>query len=400
MSIDAAESVVGGDGADPLQSISDLVDRSLLSRSADGSGRLVMLDGVRRFALERLEEADDDAASVRHTDWFCSLAAEAERGVRSDRAKWWRARLHSDLANLRAVLDRLLAARDVDRGLTLLGDIWRFMQSAGHMIELDRRLDRFFGLPEAAAETAGRVKGLMARGAVRYWRTAAVQAIECYEEAVAIARRLEDAGLLAEALFGLGTSYNVARREDEAIVALDESEQLYRASGDVGAEAGVLGAKLVYRIRKEGPIGRDIEFQVIEQMELDAGQMAQVVQAKYARAGLAVAEHRYQDARARALEGLAIAEDLADLHLIAWGLEWLAMAEVELGETTSAGMLIGAGERARRAHGGGWSPAVLGLADAPTRLRASLGDEGAEAAIAAGRELSLENGLEIARRHS
>ena len=61
---------------------------------------------------------------------------------------------------------------------------------------------------------------------------------------------------------------------------------------------------------------------------------------------------RYQDARALALEGLAIANDLADRYMIAWGLEWQAMAEVELGETTRAGMLIGAGERARQAHGG------------------------------------------------
>ena len=398
--IAAAESVVGGDGdADPLQSISSLVDRSLLRRSADGSGRLLMLDGVRRFALERLEEAGDVTAPARHTDWFCSLAAESERGVRSDRAKWWRARLHSDLANIRAVLDRLLAARDAERGLTLLGDIWRFMQSAGHLIELDRRLDHFFDLAEAAEQTAGRVKGLMARGAVRYWHSEAVHAIECYDEAVAIARRLDDAGLLAEALFGLGTSYNVAKREDEAIIALDESELLFRASGDVGSEAGVLGAKLYNRIGKDGPVGFDDEFQVVEQMELDAGHMAQVVHAKYARAGVAVAEHRYQDARALVLEGLAIAEDLADRYMIAWGLEWQAMAEVELGETMRAGMLIGAGERARRAHGGGFSPAVLGVADAPTRLRAALGDEAAEAAIAAGRELSLEAGLDIARRH-
>jgi predicted ATPase/class 3 adenylate cyclase len=400
MTIAAAESVVGGDGGvDPLHSISDLVDRSLLQRSTDGSGRLVMLDGVRRFALERLEESGEGIALARHTDWFCSLAAESERGVRSDRAKWWRARLQSDLANIRAVLDRLLAAGDAERGLTLLGDIWRFMQSAGHLTELDRRLGRFLGLPAATEQTAGRVKGLMAQGAVRYWRTEAVQAIECYDEAVAIARRLDDAGLLAEALLGLGTSNIVAQREDEAIIALDESELLSRASGDVLSEAGVLGAKLFYRLRKDGPIGLDGEFQAVEQMETDAGQMAQVVQAKYARAGLAVAERRYQDARALALEGLAIAEDLADRYMIAWGLEWQAMAEVELGETTRAGMLIGAGERARQAHGGGWSPAVLGVADAPTRLRAALGDEAAEAAIAAGRELSLEAGLDIARRH-
>jgi hypothetical protein len=38
-------------------------------------------------------------------------------------------------------------------------------------------------------------------------------------------------------------------------------------------------------------------------------------------------------------------------------------------------------------------------ASGTTRLRAALGDEAAEAAIAAGRELSLESGLDVARRH-
>jgi len=160
------------------------------------------------------------------------------------------------------------------------------MQSAGHLIELDRWLGRFFAIADSADQGLGRVNGLMARAAVRYWRSEADSAIEDYEEAVGIARRLDDAALLAEALYGLGTSCIVAEREDEAIIALDEAELLFVASGDVGAGANVLAAKLFYRIRKQGVAGLDGEWQVIEQMERDAGQMVQVVQALYARAGL------------------------------------------------------------------------------------------------------------------
>ena len=399
MTVAAAEAVIGDDGAaDPLESITEMVDRSLLARSTDGSARLMMLDGVRRFALERLEEAGDVAAARRHTEWFCSLAADAERGVQSDRAIWWRARLGSELANVRAVLDRLLAANEADAGLAVLGNIWRFMQSAGHLVELDRWLDRFFALPSADADGVGRAKGLMARGAVSYWRSEPDRAITYYSEAVAIARRLRDDGLLAEAIYGFGTSCIVAGREDEGLLALDESEQLFVTTGDVGARANVIAAKLFYRIRKDGVAGLDPEWQVVEQLEREAGQLAQVAQAMYARVGLAVGEGRYEDARALALEGLDIAEQLADRYMIAWGLEWQAMAEVELGETARAGLLLGAGQRAREAQGGGWSAAVLGIDDAPTRLRSALGDNDAEAAIAAGRELSLEDGLEVARR--
>ena len=398
MTVAAAEAVIGGDGIDePLQSITELLDRSLIGRAADGSGRLTMLDGVRRFALERLEASGDTVAVARHTEWFIALAADAEQGVQSDRAKWWGARLHSELANLRAVLDRLLSAQDAERGLAMLGDLWRFMQSSGHLIELDRWLARFFALPGASVEGVGRVKGLMARGALRYWRGAADSAVEHYEEAVAVAGRLDDETLLAEALYGLGTSYIVAEREDEAIIPLDAAERIFLATGQIGASANLLAAKLFHRIRKEGVVGLDGEWEVVERMMREAGLLVQFVHAKYARVGLAVAEGRYREARVMALEGLEIAEELSDRFLIAWGLEWQAMAEVELGESSRAGLLIGAGERAREAHGGGWSPAVLGIADAPTRLRSALGDRGAEAAIAAGRELELEAGLELAR---
>lgn len=398
MTIAAAEAVIGRDQAtEPLELITELVDRSLLARSADGSGRFAMLDGVRRFALERLEEAADTVAPTRHTDWFCSMVAEAEKGVLSDRVKWWRARLDADLPNIRAVLDRLMADHDADRGLTLLGNIWRFMQSAGHLVELDRWLTRFFALPEAEADGVGRVKGLMAYGAVRYWQGDIEAALVAYEEATALARRVGDDALLADALYGLGTSCIVAEREDEALLALDESAGIFLVAGDVAMRANVLAAKLFYRARKDGAAGLDADWEVVEGMEREAGQWTQVVQAKYARAGIAVAEGRYEDARAIALAGLDIAEELADRYMIAWGLEWQAMAEVELGEMVRAGLLLGAGEGARRAHGGGWSPGVLGIEDAATRLRSAWGGDAAAAAISAGRALSLEDGLDVAR---
>jgi predicted ATPase len=397
--VEAAEAVISGRGIDdPLTAITELLDRSLIVRAADGSGRLTLLDGVRRFALERLEEAGDDDAAERHTAWFLTLAAGAERGVLSDRAAWWGARLSAEHGNLRAALDRLLAAGDAERGLTMLGDLWRFLQSSGHHLELDRWLAHFFALPSAATEGVGRIKGLLARGASHYWHSEADAAMRHYREAVAIASTLGDDTLLAEAYYGLGTSAVVARLDDEAEAALDAAMRHYQALGDLGAHANILAGQLYVRIQREGPLGLDDDWGEIERLEREAGRVVQVVHAKYARAGLAVAEGRHHDARTTALEGLALAEELSDHHLIAWGLEWMAMAEVELGETERAGLLIGAGERARKTHGGSWSPEVLGIDDAPTRLRTALGDRGAEEAIAAGRELSLDEGLEVARR--
>jgi hypothetical protein len=120
------------------------------------------------------------------------------------------------------------------------------------------------------------------------------------------------------------------------------------------------------------------------------------VQATYALVGVALAEGRYQAARAEALSGLEMAEGLSDRFLLAWGLDWLALVEIELGRLQRAGLLIGAGELAR-ADGGGWSAEVIGMDNATTRLRSLLGEADAAAVIAAGRNLSLAEGLVVAR---
>ncbi|MFV1963020.1 MAG: adenylate/guanylate cyclase domain-containing protein, partial [Acidimicrobiia bacterium] len=57
MTVAAAEKIIAGEPIDdPLESIGELVDRSLVLAEPDGSGRMHLLDGVRRFALERLDE--------------------------------------------------------------------------------------------------------------------------------------------------------------------------------------------------------------------------------------------------------------------------------------------------------------------------------------------------------
>ena len=59
--LDAAEAVCGGDDIDVLEGLGTLVDDSLVRRRelADGSLRFLMLETIREFAWERLEEAGE-----------------------------------------------------------------------------------------------------------------------------------------------------------------------------------------------------------------------------------------------------------------------------------------------------------------------------------------------------
>src|SRR5207245_1879597 len=95
--LEAAEEVAGG-GLDTLQS---LVDKSLV-RSREG-GRFWMLETIREYALERLEEAGElPEARRRHSDWCLRLALEAAPALASPEQATWLARLDLEHDNLRA----------------------------------------------------------------------------------------------------------------------------------------------------------------------------------------------------------------------------------------------------------------------------------------------------------
>src|SRR5262249_11842107 len=76
----------GGDlGLDLLDGLSSLVNKSLLRQDEqpDGEPRLLMLDTVREFALEQLGSSGEEGAlRQRHTNYYTSLAEEAEPKLR------------------------------------------------------------------------------------------------------------------------------------------------------------------------------------------------------------------------------------------------------------------------------------------------------------------------------
>jgi hypothetical protein len=95
--------------------------------------------------------------------------------------------------------------------------------------------------------------------------------------------------------------------------------------------------------------------------------MIQATQTIYAQAGAATAERRFEAASETARRGLEEALEMNDLYLQVWGIEWLAVAQAELGNTTLAGLLAGAAEAARERLGGSWVPGLIHLEDARTR---------------------------------
>src|SRR5439155_1412285 len=195
--LEAAEEVAGTD-VDTLQS---LVEKSLLRFT---SGRYWMLETIREYALERLEESGEaERLRRRHAEHFLALAEEAEprtRELANDTE--WLDRLERDHDNLRATFDHLETSGESQQVLGLAGALRGFWGMRGFVSEGWRRLESALRADERRTPARARALngaadlGGLGRGddeAVRFWA----------EQALALHRDLGDDWGAGESLFFL-----------------------------------------------------------------------------------------------------------------------------------------------------------------------------------------------------
>jgi predicted ATPase/DNA-binding SARP family transcriptional activator len=158
----AAEGVCGGDGLDPtevLEGLFRLVDRSLVVAVGGEPARFAMLESLRAYGAERLAEAGEtETLEARHTGWCLELAEQA--AVHRTGRRWLRL-VEADYDNLRAGLDRAVAARDLDTALrlaTALGWYWW----TSHTIEGHQRLAGVLALAGGQPPTPQLARALQA----------------------------------------------------------------------------------------------------------------------------------------------------------------------------------------------------------------------------------------------
>jgi len=96
--LEAAEEVCDAE----IDTVAALIDKSLLRRERE---RYSMLETIREYAAERLEEQGDlEEVRTRHAEYYLEQARSVERLIRSPRAAALLDRLEHDLGNLRAAL--------------------------------------------------------------------------------------------------------------------------------------------------------------------------------------------------------------------------------------------------------------------------------------------------------
>jgi predicted ATPase/class 3 adenylate cyclase len=106
----AAQAVVLGDGVeawDVLDALAELVAKSMVvaEETAEGTTRYQMLETLRQYARERIDEqGDTDRWRRRHGEYFAAWAEEAGAGLVGPDELAWRNRESAELDNLRAAV--------------------------------------------------------------------------------------------------------------------------------------------------------------------------------------------------------------------------------------------------------------------------------------------------------
>src|SRR5215217_2338175 len=130
---------------DPIKGASSLLDKSLLRReegSEESEPRFSMLETIREYAQERLEESEA-AEEIRrlHAECYLALAEEAEPRLRGPEVVTSLGRLETEHDNMRAALSWSLKSGEAELGLRLGVALLWFWSARGYWSEGARWLE-------------------------------------------------------------------------------------------------------------------------------------------------------------------------------------------------------------------------------------------------------------------
>ena len=241
--LDSAEVVCGPpdelDGVDVIDCLTFLVDQSLVrAEDVDGGLRFRMLDTIREFAAEQLAASGErDAILARHRAAIVDLVEALTTRLSGDDQRRWLGRLERDHDNIRAVLDRAVAAEDASAAIRIGFAMWRYWQKRGHLAEARRRLQAMADAPWSRADPRLRAHLMEALGGVCWWQADIPAMGVAYAEALDLWQAIGDKREIANALYNDSFRYAVSAVDGERDPDRLGYKQMHRAR-DLATEAG------------------------------------------------------------------------------------------------------------------------------------------------------------------
>jgi predicted ATPase/DNA-binding winged helix-turn-helix (wHTH) protein len=383
------------DEYEALALLTALHDKSLVVVDREPTGgrpRYRMLETVRQYALERVNECGEgEAARGRHVAHFIAMAEEAEAQVRGRAQDLWMGRFKQEHENLVAALTWCCeGGLDPQAGLRLAaatGYYWGW-----NSVELGDRLTRAVLAHDCAARpTAARECTLRSLARISGFRGRYDEALSFAQQALAMARQLGEPLAVAWALNAVGSAMGTLGQLEPALRAKAEALALARPLGD-----GVLLFTLLNNVAtQQHRVGQfeEAERCYREALELarhHVGRVGNVVLLDNL-IRLLVARGELAEARRFAIECLPLAgHEKVSVDL----LEATVGLATRAGDHAIAARFWGAAHRQLLAWGYRHEPGEIEhLTPLLAQSQLAMGDEAFAAAEASGRALPFEQAL-------
>jgi tetratricopeptide (TPR) repeat protein len=392
-SLEAAEAVCDRSDLelDVIDGLASLVDKSLVRASAADADRFTMLETIREFASERLEEsADAEALKGRHANYFCALAEEAEPSLLgSDQRKTLDA-LDREHDNLRAAM-KFALHHEPRSGLRIAASLRRFWWIRGYLSEGQLWLSEALGVSSKESPDI-RARLLYAFAFLAQAQGNNDVAESRCREALELFRSIGDDAGAAGALVVLGTAAEEKGDLHAARRYHDQSLSAYQGLKNSRGVAVAFGN--LSNIALE--LHQLPEAEALAKRSLDLYRslaMAEGVAASLINLGLAaLGQGALRQAREALLECSAIAAELGNKELLTNNLIGLAAVASASGEFLEGARFVGAAQRLSDETGAQLpvlEEAVLNRT--LEEIRENLSDEAVEAALAEGSTTNIRD---------
>ena len=373
-----------------LESLGRLVDNNLLRRR---DGRFTMLETVRHFAVEQLEETGADEWRRRHAEWLTELAETfSERTLAGEDMTMWLDRIQPEHDNIRAALAWSLE-HEPELTLRQASSLRLFWEVRGNFREglqwIEDALPYADGMPPQV-----RFRGLAGSGAIATRLGDLDLAQERKEAALALARELDDELGIARELSDLGTVAAMREEYDAATEMFEESAALFRKL-DVPSRLGTVLSNLGHIASQRGDYDLAIEY-TEEALELESSHKQNAAISSYNLGSHNLQAGHFEQAREWLERTVALTVELGFKEVMAYALAAFARLCLVEGDPARAAYLAGIADRQLADAGLQLQPSEQALFDeAKATLEHQLGAEFTaihDDAMAAPPEESLRQG--------
>jgi predicted ATPase len=341
-SLDAIEAVCNTSEdleLDVLSGVTSLADNSLLVQrpSDEGQSRVVMLETIREYARERLDESVEAFAIERaHAAYALVLAEEGTAEMTPGEREAWLRCCDVEHDNLRAAIRHLVANDHAEWGLRLGSALFRFWEPREYLTEGREALAALLATPGAGAPTRARARALYHAGVLADTQDDHATAERLHRDALDIHRHFGDTKGIAATLMGLARQLEKRGGHAEARALLEESASLWEHLGDSTA-ADLARNNIAGVARAEGnhTLARTLLEQIIERSE-KRGDLQVVASALSGLGDLAASRGDHDLARRYQHECLARFKQLDDRWGIARALTDLANIDLQAEDYNAA----------------------------------------------------------------